>query len=402
MLPKEKADAIIQAADEVLSGLHADQFVVDIFQAGAGTSHNMNCNEVLANRACEILQAKRGDVRACSPNDHVNMGQSTNDVIPTAIRLAALDVLPGLLAAVKRLSESFRRKAQEFDGIVKTGRTHLQDAVPVRLGQEFGAYGYNIGCHAARLGECGDALRELGLGGSAAGTGMNVHAEYRVKVAKALSEQTGEKLRPAGDFFEAMQSMRPIQEVALAVQSLVLDVTRICNDLRLLCSGPLTGLAEIRVPAVQPGSSIMPGKINPSILEMVNQLGYAILGRCQTVSYCAQAGQLELNVMMPIIGYELISSIQWLTNGLNVLVERCVDGIVADPERCRYFADINATIGTALNPHLGYLKVAECIKDALAQKKSIADVVVEKGLMPREKVMEILDAKKLTEPGIHE
>lgn len=402
LLAKDKADAIVKAADEVLAGHLADQFVVDIFQAGAGTSHNMNCNEVLANRACELLNGKRGDVKLVSPNDHVNMGQSTNDVIPTAIRLAALDVLPGLVKAAERLAGSFRKKAQEFDGIVKTGRTHLQDAVPVRLGQEFGAYGFNIGRHAKRLAESADGLRELGLGGSAAGTGLNVHTEYRARVAQTLSEQTGERLRMAGDYFEAMQSMRPIQDVALAVQSLVLDVTRICNDLRMLCSGPLTGLAEIRVPAVQPGSSIMPGKINPSILEMVNQLGFAILGRCQTVSLCAQAGQLELNVMMPIIGYELISSIQWLANGLNVLVERCVEGIEADPERCKYYTDINATVGTALNPHLGYLKVAECIKEALAKKKTIVDVVVEKGLMPRERVLEILDARKLTEPGIHE
>ncbi|MCC6739993.1 MAG: aspartate ammonia-lyase [Planctomycetia bacterium] len=402
LLAKEKADAIVKAADEVLSGLHADQFVVDIFQAGAGTSHNMNCNEVLANRACEILGGKRGDVKLCSPNDHVNMGQSTNDVIPTAIRLAALDVLPGLVKAAERLSKSFEAKAKEFDGIVKTGRTHLQDAVPVRLGQEFGAYAFNAGRHAKSIEASADGLRELGLGGSAAGTGLNVHPEYRSRVAKALSEQTGEKLRMAGDYFEAMQSMRPIQDVALAIQSFVLDLTRICNDMRMLCSGPLTGLAEIKVPAVQPGSSIMPGKINPSILEMVNQLGFAILGRCQTVSYCAQAGQLELNVMMPIIGYELISSIQWLANGVNVLCERCVDGTVADAERCKHYADINATIGTALNPHLGYLKVAECIKEAIAKKKTIVDVVVEKGLMPKEKVLEILDPRKLTEPGIHE
>jgi len=402
LLPNDKADAIVKAADEVLAGQLADQFVVDIFQAGAGTSHNMNCNEVLASRACEILGGKRGDVKLCSPNDHVNMGQSTNDVIPTAIRLAALDVLPGLVKAAERLSASFRAKSKEFDNIVKTGRTHLQDAVPVRLGQEFGAWAFNIGRHAKSIAAAADGLRELGLGGSAAGTGLNVHHEYRERVAKALSEQTGEKLRMAGDYFEAMQSMRPIQDVSMAVASLCLDLTRICNDLRMLCSGPLTGLAEIRLPAVQPGSSIMPGKINPSMLEMMNQLSYAVLGRTQTVNYCALAGQLELNVMMPIIGYELISSIQWLGNGINVLCERCTDGIVADAERCRHYAEINATIGTALNPQLGYLKVAECIKEALAKKKSIVDVVVEKGLMTREKVLEILDPRKLTEPGIHE
>lgn len=396
LLPKEKADAIVKAADEVLSGLHADQFVVDVFQAGAGTSHNMNCNEVLANRACEILGGKRGDAKLVSPNDDVNMGQSTNDVIPTAIRLAALETLPALVKAVERLSKSLGGKAKEFDGIVKTGRTHLQDAVPVRLGQEFGAYAFNAGRHAKSLEGAAEGLRELGLGGSAAGTGLNVHAEYRPRVAKALSEQTGEKLRPAGDYFEAMQSMRPIQDAALAIESFCLDLTRICNDLRLLCSGPLTGLAEIRLPAVQPGSSIMPGKINPSILEMVNQLCFAVLGRCRTVAYCAQAGQLELNVMMPMVAWNLLHAIEILSGGVRTFTERCVVGIEADRERCQSFVEWSTALATALSPRIGYAKASELAKKAYAEGKTVRQVALEEGLLPEEELDELLDADAMT------
>jgi aspartate ammonia-lyase len=294
------ADAIVQAADEVLGGKHRDQFILDVYQAGAGTSHNMNCNEVLANRANELLGSTRGSYQPVHPNDHVNMAQSTNDVIPTAMRLATLATLSGTLVSLDRLATSLLAKGEEFDHIIKSGRTHLQDATPIRLGQEFTAYGRTVQRHRDKLEAAADWLRELNIGGPAVGTGLNAEPEYAELMVKQLSRITGMQLRPGRDLIQLMQSMGDFATFSGALRAYVLDLNKIANDLRLLASGPRTGFAEILLPPVQPGSSIMPGKVNPSIAEMVNQVCYQALGLDTTVGLATEAGQLELNVMMPV------------------------------------------------------------------------------------------------------
>ncbi len=397
-LPAPVAEAIAAAADRVVAGEFRDQFVVDVFNSGAGTSFHMNVNEVLANIAIEALGGQRGDYSLVHPNDHVNYGQSTNDVIPTAARLAAVLMVPGLLAALERLEAAFRSKSKEFDGILKAGRTHLQDAVPVRLGQEFGAYARALGKAAKAIEVAADACRELGIGGSATGTGLNTHPEYAARTVAYLAEFTGEELRPAPDRFEAMQSQGPVVELSGALRLLAVELIRIANDLRLLSSGPTTGLGEIRLPAVQPGSSIMPGKVNPSIPEMVNMVGFAVLGNDLTVATAAQAGQLELNVMMPVIAYKLLDSLEILTNACRVFAERCVGGIEADAGRCRAYAERTLGLATALNPYIGYLAAAEVAKEALATGRTIREVVLEKSLLNAEELDGILDPKAMTEP----
>jgi len=397
-LPARIAEAIAAAADRVLAGEFRDQFVVDVFNSGAGTSFHMNVNEVLANIAIETLGGQRGDYSIVHPNDHVNYGQSTNDVIPTATRLAAVLMVPGLSAALERLETAFRNKAREFDGILKAGRTHLQDAVPVRLGQEFGAYAAALAKAAKAVEGAADGCRELGIGGSATGTGLNTHPEYAARTVAYLAEFTGEHLRPAPDRFEAMQSQGPVVALSGALRLLAVELIRIANDLRLLSSGPTTGLAEIRLPAVQPGSSIMPGKVNPSIPEMVDMVGFAVLGNDLTVATAAQAGQLELNVMMPVIAYKLLDSLRILTSACRVFAERCVEGIEADEARCRAYAERTMGLATALNPYIGYLAAAEVAKEALATGRSIREVVIEKGLLEAEELDRILDPKAMTEP----
>src|SRR5438477_1183488 len=310
------ATAIESAADEVLTGKLRDQFVVDPFQAGAGTSHNMNANEVLANRAIELLGGERGDYSIVHPNDHVNMAQSTNDVFPTAMRLAALEEVSELISALELLAEALQTKSTEFDKIVKSGRTHLQDAVPIRLGQEFGGYATAIRKNADRIARAAEELKEIGLGGTAAGTGLNASAGYRKRVIEELSRVTNQPLRATENYFEAMQSMSPFVALSSAVRTLATDVIRIANDLRLLSSGPNTGLAEVNLPAVQPGSSIMPGKVNPVIAEMTDMVCFQVMGNDLVVATAAQAGQLELNVMMPVISFNLSMSLTILTNAL--------------------------------------------------------------------------------------
>src|ERR671915_1886169 len=300
------ADAIVKAADEVLSGQHRDQFIVDVYQAGAGTSHNMNCNEVLANRANEILGGSRGTYQPVHPNDHVNMAQSTNDVIPTAMRLATLATLPALLGALDRLADSLLERGRAFDGIIKSGRTHLQDATPIRLGQEFTAYGHTVQRHREKLAQAADWLREMNIGGTAVGTGINAEPEYPALMVKYLRQVSGLELREGRDRIQLMQSMGDIATFSGAFRAYVLDLNKIANDIRLLASGPRTGLAELVLPAVQPGSPIMPGEGNPSIAEMVNQVCYQALGLDQTVAMAAEAGQLELNVMMPVITHNIV------------------------------------------------------------------------------------------------
>jgi aspartate ammonia-lyase len=396
-LDKKIAEAIVAAADEVLAGKLRDQFVVDPFQAGAGTSHNMNVNEVLANRAIEMLGGKKGDYSIVNPNDHVNMGQSTNDVIPTAIRLAALSQIKELLPALDTLAESFQKKAAEFDAIVKSGRTHLQDAVPVRLGQEFGAYATATHKNRNRIAQATDELRELGLGGTAAGTGLNAAPGYRHRVVEELSRITGEQLRQAEDYFEAMQSMSPFVNLSGALKTLATDVIRIANDLRLLSSGPNTGLAEINLPALQPGSSIMPGKVNPVIPEMTNMVCFQVLGNDLTITAAAQAGQLELNVMMPVIAFDLLMSLTILTNALKALREKCVDGITANEERCRWYVEHSVSLVTALNPRIGYARAAEIAKRAMAKGKTIRETITEEGLLAPDEIEKVMDTYSMTE-----
>ncbi|HEX5963327.1 MAG TPA: aspartate ammonia-lyase, partial [Gemmatimonadales bacterium] len=342
------ADAIVRAADEVLAGRHRDQFIVDVYQAGAGTSHNMNCNEVLANRANEILGGARGTYQPVHPNDHVNMAQSTNDVIPTAMRLATLATLPDTLAALDRLATSLLAKGVQFDAIVKSGRTHLQDATPIRLGQEFTAYGHTVERHRRKIAEAAEWLREMNIGGTAVGTGINAEAEYPELMVRELEEISGQQLRVGRDRVQLMQSMGDIATVSGALRAYVLDLNKIANDIRILASGPRTGLAEILLPAVQPGSSIMPGKVNPSIAEMVNQVCYQALGLDTTVALAAEAGQLELNVMMPVMAHNIVFALIIVGNASAVLAERCIDGIEADETQCAYWLERSPALVTAL------------------------------------------------------
>jgi aspartate ammonia-lyase len=399
-LDKKLADAIIRAADEVLAGGHREHFVVDPYQAGAGTSHNMNCNEVLANRANELLGAKRGDYKPVHPNDHVNMAQSTNDVIPTAIRLAALAQLAPLVAALDRLSGAFIAKGEAFDDIVKSGRTHLQDATPVRLGQEFSAYGHTVERSRDRLSRSAEDLRDLGIGGTAVGTGLNAEPEYPERMIVHLQAISGLELREGTDRVQLMQSMGDAAAFSGALRTYAADLGKIASDLRLLASGPRTGVAEILLPAVQPGSSIMPGKVNPSIPEMVNQVCFQVIGNDITVATAAEAGQLELNVMMPVIAHNLLFSMMILANATQVLAERCVEGIEADAEQCAYWLERSPALVTALAPKIGYAEAAKLAKEAVAKNVTVRQLVMEKGLLKGKELDEVLDLRAMTELGV--
>ena len=390
------ADAIVRAADEVLAGKLADQFVVDVYQAGAGTSHHMNVNEVLANRANELLGAARGAYDPVHPNNHVNYGQSTNDVIPTAIRIAALLMLEDLCPALDELAAAFARKADDFKEIVKSGRTHLQDATPVTLGQEFGAYAETIRRQIGQLRKAADMLLPLGIGGSAVGTGLNTTPGYREKVVAYLAELTRLPVTNSENLFEAMQSMAPMTALSGALRDLAVELGRIAADLRLLSSGPRTGFAEIKLPEVQPGSSIMPGKINPVIAEMTEMVCTRVMGNDVTVAIAARGGQLELNVMMPLIAATLCESLQILTNAVRVLTVRCIEGITADAGRCRAFAERSVALATVLNPILGYHAVADIVRESLATGQSPRDIIVKRGLLPLDEVERIFSAKAMT------
>ncbi len=416
-LDPKLADAIVRAADEVLAGQHRQHFVVDPYQAGAGTSHNMNCNEVLANRANELLGGKRGEYKPVHPNDHVNMAQSTNDVIPTAIRLAALAQLPALLDALGRLARAFLTKGKAFDKILKSGRTHLQDATPIRLGQEFVAYGHTIERNADRVAQAGDALRDLGIGGTAVGTGLNAEPAYPALMVTQLRAITGMELREGNDRIQLMQSMGDPAAFSGALRSYAMDLGKIASDLRLLASGPRTGLAEIVLPPVQPGSSIMPGKVNPSIAEMVNMVCYQALGNDVTISAAAEAGQLELkndvtiaaaaeagqlelNVMMPVIAHNLLFTMQILTNASRVFAERCVEGIEADRAQCEYWLERSPALVTALAPRIGYAEAAKLAKEAVAKNVTVRQLVMEKGVLKGKDLEAVLDLLAMTEPGV--
>jgi fumarate hydratase class II len=371
------ADAIVAAAEEVRAGHWDDQFVVDPIQAGAGTSHNMNVNEVLANRATELLGGRRGRY-IVSPNDHVNMAQSTNDTIPTAIRLGALWRLEELLGVLDGLAAALRAKAAEFDDIVKSGRTHLQDAVPVRLGQEFGGYARAVERDHERIARAAEGLRRLGIGGTATGTGLNAHPEYHARMVAALSEMTGLRLYESDNLFESMQSLADAADFSASLRTTAVTLTRIANDFRLLSSGPTTGLDEIRLPAVQPGSSIMPGKVNPVMAEMLNQAMFHVQGCDHVVTLAAQAGQLELNVMMPIVAHNLFEAMQIMIGAVRAFTERCVVGVVAQRAKAEGWLAKNAIVATALNPLIGYLQAAELVKDAMKRNLTIREVAAER------------------------
>jgi aspartate ammonia-lyase len=397
-IPQEMADAIVQAADEILQGSLRDQFVVDIYQAGAGTSHHMNINEVLANRALELLGDEKGNYKRVNPNDHVNYGQSTNDVIPTAIRIGGLLALehslyPALTAAIATL----QAKADAFHSVIKSGRTHMQDAVPIRLGESFRAWAQILADHQRRIEFVAQDLTQLGLGGSAVGTGLNTHPRYAQRVAEILGSLIDQPLCRAPHLMAAMQSMAPFVAVSGSLRNLAQDLVKLSHDLRLMDSGPMTGLKEIQLPPVQPGSSIMPGKYNPVMAEMTSMVCFQVMGYDSAIALAAQAGQLELNVMMPLIAYNLIHSIEILGNTIAVLEVKCLRGIEAKVDRCRHYADSSLSLVTALNTHIGYLNAAAVAKESLATGKSLRQVVLEKGLLDEETLAKVLDLAAMAE-----
>ncbi len=398
-LDDEKSQAIIKAADRIIAGEFQDQFVVDVYQAGAGTSCHMNVNEVIANIAIESLGGEKGDYSVIHPNDHVNFGQSTNDVFPTTMRIAALFLLTELFPVVDELADALNKKAEEFDSVIKSGRTHLQDAAPIKFGQEFSGYASSVSKAVEKIRGASDALKELGIGGTAVGTGLNTHPDYAHEIIGELKKITDLDVRATSNYFEAMQSNAPVTEVSGAVKVLATELIRIANDLRLLSSGPKTGLAEITLPVVQPGSSIMPGKVNPVMAEMLNMVCFSVIGNDLTITMASQAGQFELNVMMPVMQYKLLDSVSILTNALKVFTNKCVKGITVNEDRCYQYATSSMAIVTALNPYIGYSKAAEVAKESLSTGKSIKEIILEKKLMSEEKLDELLSPLSMTKPG---
>jgi len=398
LVDEKRARAIIQAAKEVQQGKWDPEFVVDVFQAGAGVSLHMNSNEVIANRAIEIQGGSLGDYSVVHPNDHVNYGQSTNDVIPTAMRVSSLLELEKLYPVLDGLAAAFDAKGKEFWNILKSGRTHMQDAVPMRLGQEFAAYAGAIRRAKDAIRQSSEMLRELGLGGSAVGTGINTHPDYREKAIARLAHISGQKLKPVDDMRYAMNSNLGMAAVSSALRNLALEVIRISNDLRLLSSGPNTGFGEINLPALQPGSSIMPGKINPVMPELAAMVSFQVVGNDVAVAMAVQAGQLELNVMMPTMAYSVLQSITILTNMLRQFTERCVKGITANEKKNAFYAQSTVSLATALNPYIGYAKAAEIAKESVATGRSIIEIAREKKLLSEKEISEILDPQRMTEP----
>jgi aspartate ammonia-lyase len=397
-LDKERGNAIIEAADEILAGIaekYSTQFPVDVFQAGAGTSFNMNINEVLANRALELLGKERGDYGFLSPNDHVNKSQSTNDTFPTASYIAIIFEADRLLYSLSTLSDTFSEKAREFSGIPKSGRTHLMDALPVTLGDEFGAYSTALLKASRRIKERRDDLLELPLGGTATGTGANTPPGYREFVISKLSELCRVPFRKADNSFEALQSRAQLTAFSGALRELALELIRIANDLRLLNAGPTSGISEIELPPVQPGSSMMPGKYNPVMAECLDMIGFQIVGNDTAVALAAQAGQFELNVMTPVMTFNILSSISLLTNYLPAFQERCVKGIKAHEGRCREYLDLNPILVTFLTPKIGYLKAAEIAKEALDKRVPVKEIIVAKEILSKKEADELLNLEKL-------
>jgi fumarate hydratase, class II len=399
LLPEDKAKVILAAAQEVVDGKFDDQFVVDVFQTGSGTSTNMNMNEVIATRAIELLGGTRGD-KSVHPNDHVNMGQSTNDVFPTAIHVAALEAVEGqLLPALRALAEAFEAKASEFADVVKAGRTHLQDAVPVTLGQEFSGYASVIRHGLRRVENCRPHVAELPLGGTALGTGINADPRFAPHAIQELNRLTRLEFRRAENAFEAMQNRDAAVELSGALRTIAVGLMKIANDLRLLTSGSRTGFNEIELPATQPGSSIMPGKVNPVIAEAVNMVAAQIIGYDAAIAVAAMNGNLDLNVMMPVIAHDLLESIELTSSACRAFAEKCVLGIKANVERCAEYAELTGQLVTAVAPVIGYDKAAAVYKKAVARNTSIRQVILDEKLMSPAKLDEILDLKKLTRGG---
>lgn len=400
LLDKRRTQAIVQACDEILEGKFREDFIVDPIQGGAGTSLNMNANEVIANRAIEILGGKKGDYSVVNPNDHVNCGQSTNDVIPTAGKMTSLRLLKKLKKQLLRLHSALEQKADEFDGVIKMGRTQLQDAVPIRLGQEFKAYSVAILRDLNRMDKAMDEMRTLNMGGTAVGTGLNADESYLRRIVPNLSEISGMDLVQAYDLIDATQNLDSFVAVSGAVKACAVTLSKIANDLRLMSSGPRAGFGEINLPAKQNGSSIMPGKVNPVIPEVVNQVAFNAIGNDMTITMAAEAGQLELNAFEPIIFYCLFQSIDTIAYAVNTFVDNCVIGITANETRCRYFVENSVGIITAICPYVGYQKAAEIAKEAIKTGESVRKLIIEKGLLAKEQMDEIMDPVKMTEPGI--
>lgn len=394
-IEEKKAKAIIQACDEVLSGKLLDQFVVDVFQAGAGTSFNMNVNEVLANRALEFLGKPKGDYKTLNPNDHVNMGQSTNDTFPTALHLSIIISLQPLLSALDELAETFYGIGKMNSRVLKSGRTHLQDAVPVTIGQEFTAYGSAISNACTELKKRQNNLFSVALGGTAVGTGANAHPNYKRIAIAELAKMTDFPFKPAKNNFEALQSHRIAQTISSGLKELALELIRIANDLRLLASGPTTGLNEIILPSVQPGSSIMPGKVNPVMAECLDMVAYQVAGNDLAVSYAVQAGQLELNVMTPAIMYNILFSIQILSNFIPVFTRKCVKGISVNKNQCSQYLEKNPSLATLLSPYIGYLEAAKIAKKAQEENRSVKEIVLEMNLLKPAEIERIFSRKNL-------
>ncbi|SDM36277.1 fumarase, class II [Halogranum gelatinilyticum] len=400
LVDDDKAEAIIEAADEVIAGEHDDQFPVDVFQTGSGTSSNMNANEVIANRAAEIMGAEIGD-RVVHPNDHVNYGQSSNDVIPTAMHVSALEAVEkDLFPALDTLREALEAKEEEFDDVVKTGRTHLQDATPVTLGQEFGGYKTQVEKGLARLDYVRDHLGELALGGTAVGTGLNTHPEFPAKAAEYISEETGVAFREADNHFEAQAAHDAMSEAHGALRTVAGSLNKIANDLRLLASGPRNGLGEIEQPENQPGSSIMPGKINPVVAEAVNQVHKQVVGNDAAISAGAAEGQIDLNLYKPVLAHNFLESAQLLSNSADVFAERFVAKLEANEEHCADQVERSMALATALNPAIGYDKASKVAKKALADNKTVKEVVVDEGYLSEEEAEDVLDPEKMTHRGI--
>jgi aspartate ammonia-lyase len=399
LVEAKRAKAIIQASEDVMAGKLNDQFVVDVYQAGAGVSFHMNANEVIANRAIEILGGQRGDYGICHPNDHVNFGQSTNDVFPTAMRLGALLLLEEVLQSLGELERAFARKGKSFDHLLKSGRTHMMDAVPIRLGQEFSGYATAMKRASGVLRQAQDLLREVGLGGSAVGTGVNTHPRYQKLAVAQLSKIAGQKLIPTDDLRYTMQSNLAMSVASAALRNLGLELIRITNDLRLLSSGPNTGLSEIILPALQPGSSIMPGKINPVMAELTAMVSFQAVGADLATALAVQAGQLELNVMMPAMAWNVLHAGEILKNTMRVLAEKCVDGITANEARCRYYANATLSIAAALNPYIGYAAAAEIAKESVKTGRTVTEIALERKLLDEKLLREILDPYRMTEPA---
>ena len=400
LLDKRRTQAIVQACDEILEGKFREDFIVDPIQGGAGTSLNMNANEVIANRAIEILGGKKGDYSVVNPNDHVNCGQSTNDVIPTAGKMTSLRLLKKLKKQLLRLHSALEQKADEFDSVIKMGRTQLQDAVPIRLGQEFKAYSVAILRDLNRMDKAMDEMRTLNMGGTAVGTGLNADESYLRRIVPNLSEISGMDLVQAYDLIDATQNLDSFVAVSGAVKACAVTLSKIANDLRLMSSGPRAGFGEINLPAKQNGSSIMPGKVNPVIPEVVNQVAFNAIGNDMTITMAAEAGQLELNAFEPIIFYCLFQSIDTIAYAVNTFVDNCVIGITANETRCRYFVENSVGIITSICPYVGYQKAAEIAKEAIKTGESVRKLIIEKGLLTKEQMDEIMDPVQMTEPGI--